>query len=184
MKLRDYVLNSSKYAFRSNLFVWNRFDVSLGFYEEHKGELCFNGNDGNTMLIGENVEIWFVMDDETIVFDDVYCLEKNEFWMWNKDRLCTGAVDNDGNLVFVKDGWMVRLFFEGEVVKLTTVPKKRIMSIALVLVIMLSLTSMFAVSASAASTNSTYNCDQTKVLTVKTGTGGFSSPPSPSSARH
>lgn len=76
MKLRDYILNSSKCAFRSNLFVWNRFNVSLGFYEEHNGELCFNSNDGNTMLIGENVEIWFVMDDETIVFDDIYCLEK------------------------------------------------------------------------------------------------------------
>lgn len=123
MKLRDYVLNSSKYAFRSNLFVWNRFDVSLGFYEEHKGELCFNGNDGNTMLIGQNVEIWFVMDDETIVFDDVYCLEKNEFWMWNRDRLCTGAVDNGGNLVFVKDGWMVRMYSEGEVIKLAKVPE-------------------------------------------------------------
>lgn len=54
--------------------------------------------------------------------------------------------------------------------------KRRIMSIALVLVLMLSLTSMFAVSASAASTNSTYNCDQTKVLTVKTGTGGLFKP--------
>ena len=123
MKLRDYVLNSSKYVLRSNLSVGNRFDVSFGFYEEQKGELRFQGNDGSTEWLGNNVDTWFVMDDETIVFDDLYCLEKNEFSIWNKKTLGIGAVDNEGNLVFVKDGWMVRMYSEGEEVKLTEVPE-------------------------------------------------------------
>ncbi len=54
--------------------------------------------------------------------------------------------------------------------------KKRILSAALVLVLMFTLLSTLTFSASAASANSTYNCDQTKVLTVKTGTGGLFKP--------
>ena len=54
--------------------------------------------------------------------------------------------------------------------------KKRIVSIALVLVLMMSLASMLAVSVSAASSNSKYNCNQAKILTVKTGTGGLFKP--------
>ena len=123
MTLRDFLKKSNRYLLRSNLFIWNQFEVSFGAYEDRSGTLSITLPEGISRDLGKGVKTWFVMDDESIVFDDSYCLEKNEFTIWNQNRLGTGAVDNNGNLVFVKDGFMVRMYPEGKEDKLTEAPE-------------------------------------------------------------
>jgi hypothetical protein len=52
---------------------------------------------------------------------------------------------------------------------------KRLVSLLCVVATLLSMTSIFAVSASAASSKS-YDCDVARVITVKTGSGGLTKP--------
>ena len=124
MKLRDYVLNSSKFALRSNLFVWNRFETSLGYYEEQNGELWFKDGEGNQILLGEHIETWFVMDDESVVFDDSPF--PNTFKIWQNQKTRWGAIARFGTLIYVESGWVVKLDFDGTVEQLFKVSDESI----------------------------------------------------------
>ena len=124
MKLRDFVLNSNKYALRSNLFVWNRFDTSLGYYEEQNGELWFKDGEGNQNWLGEHIETWFVMDDESVVFDDSPF--PNTFKIWHKKKSRWGAITRFGTLLYVENGWVVKLNFDGTVEQLFKVSDESI----------------------------------------------------------
>lgn len=124
MKLRDYILNSSKYALRSNLFVWNRFDTSNGYFEEKGDELWFKDNSGNPMWLGDHIETWFVMDDESVVYDGGPF--PNSFNIWRNNRVRWGAITRFGTLLYIDGGWAVKLNFDGTIERLFKVSEDSI----------------------------------------------------------